>query len=146
MSAKDLRGRHAYFSGYVKTEGADTGATLWLFISDKNGKELPNTDVKSNPIRGSTDWKKYEISAQIPKESALLHLGFSLDGKGKAWVDDVELQAGEDGKSSAKRRSVAKLDFEKTVAEAEPPSPKDPNKRVGKTAAKKPMNLDFEAE
>ena len=141
----EVKGDKVYLSGYVKTKNADTGAGLWISIVDRNGKEVSQTDMKQNPIRGTTDWKKYELSVALPKDSAFLDFGFTLQGKGKAWIDDAQLEVTEKDKPPANRRSIAKFDFEKTVAEAEKQGAHGPDGQKKGSIGDEPKNLDFES-
>lgn len=145
LKAAEIKAGKVYLSGYVKTKNADTGAGLWISVIDKDGRELRQTDMKQNPIRGTTDWKKCEVSAEMPEDSSYLHFGFTLQGKGDAWIDDAQLEVDEKDKPSTNRRSIAKFDFETTIAEAERPDARKSDDQKKHSIGEKPTNLDFES-
>ena len=45
-------------------------------------------------IKGTTDWKQYEITAKVPAAPGVLHIdpGFNLFGNGKIWIDDLKYE------------------------------------------------------
>src|SRR5436189_203026 len=55
----------------------------------KNAAALRNM-YNSGP-RGTTDWQRYEVTVDIPADATVIEFGMLLDGKGKAWFDDLEV-------------------------------------------------------
>ncbi|WP_133586644.1 hypothetical protein [Sphingobacterium yanglingense] len=54
--------------------------------------------MRSRGITGTTDWKEYEITLQLaPDKTEKILIGGLLVGKGKIWLDDLQLTI--DGKS-----------------------------------------------
>jgi len=75
--------------GYVKTEKVSDGwAGLWMRI-DPN---VSFDNMRERGIKGTTDWQKYEIILDLKPSSAQdIVIGGLLVGKGKMWVDNLEL-------------------------------------------------------
>ena len=78
-------------------------------------------------VRGTTDWKRYEVILDVPEDSTGISFGLMLIGGGSpahcgAWIDDVEL-----GLATA----------QDAVTQAQPPAP-------GPEVPKIPVNLSFE--
>jgi hypothetical protein len=46
--------------------------------------------MSRNPVT-SSEWKTYDIDANVPEEASGIAIGFLLFGPGSAWVDDVSL-------------------------------------------------------
>jgi hypothetical protein len=46
--------------------------------------------MQDRAIEGTIDWKKYEIVLDVPEGSVDIAFGILLDGKGQAWVDDLQ--------------------------------------------------------
>lgn len=82
-------GEKITLSGYIKTENVTDGyAGLWLRI-DPN---IAFDNMGSNGIKGTTDWKKYEITlAMDPKLTKQIVVGGLLVGKGKMWIDNLSI-------------------------------------------------------
>ena len=64
---------------------------MWLLFdrADNSVAFLENTD--SRPVV-SSEWKNYDIEADVPEDIARIALGVMLFGPGTAWVDDVSLE------------------------------------------------------
>src|SRR3954447_19108622 len=53
--------------------------------------------MQEKPIKGTTDWRKYELVVDVPNDSAGVFYGLLLiGGRGKAWIDDVVLETVDD--------------------------------------------------
>ena len=46
----------------------------------------------ARPMRGTMDWKRYEVVADVPAEAQSIAAGFVLMGDGKVWIDDVQTE------------------------------------------------------
>jgi hypothetical protein len=46
--------------------------------------------MQNRPIKGTTDWKKYDIVVDVPATSLGIAFGLLLAGQGQAWVDDIQ--------------------------------------------------------
>jgi hypothetical protein len=117
ISPDPFRGKRVRYSGYVRTKNVAGSAGLWMRVDgSEQGRSLSFDNMMDRGIVGTSDWKKYEIVLDVPKEATAIYFGMLVSGKGTAWVDD--------------------LHFEKVA----PDTPvTDPNKR--ETAG----NMDFEA-
>jgi hypothetical protein len=94
ISPDAFRGQRVRLSGYVKTDKVEgDGAVLWMRVDGpQQGKILSFDNMADRSIVGTTDWKKYEIVLDVPKEAATIVFGLLLPGKGTAWVDDLKLE------------------------------------------------------
>jgi hypothetical protein len=60
---------------------------------DGLNKELLAFDNMGNrPIKGNTDWKLYEVVLDIPENTNKIAFGALLDGTGKVWIDDYNME------------------------------------------------------
>jgi hypothetical protein len=73
-------------SAWVRTENADS-AQLWLRLDSAKGM-VGFDNMNNRPVRGTVDWKKYEIVLDVPANTVNVAFGVFLAGKGQAWVDD----------------------------------------------------------
>jgi hypothetical protein len=89
-----FRGQRVRYSGFVRTakvEGAGVG--LWMRVDGpQEGKTLAFDNMLDRSIVGSTDWKKYEIVLDVPKEATAICFGMLVAGKGTAWVDALKFE------------------------------------------------------
>ncbi|WP_185208858.1 S41 family peptidase [Chryseobacterium sp. C3] len=87
-------GRKITLSGYLKTENVTDGfAGLWMRIDP----EVAFNNMQNVGLKGTNDWKKYEITLNMsPENTQQIVIGALLSGKGKIWVDDLKVSI--DGK------------------------------------------------
>jgi hypothetical protein len=61
-------------------------------VDGPNQKLLGFDNMDTWPVKGSTEWSKYEIVVDVPTESIGLAYGSFLNGNGTSWVASVELE------------------------------------------------------
>ena len=88
-------GRKITFSGAIKTKDLEGFAGLWWRADGPNGA-LAFDNMQTRAAKGTTDWKRYEIVLDIPRETVNINFGVLMPGKGSAWFDDLQLEI--DGK------------------------------------------------
>jgi hypothetical protein len=76
----------------IRVEGTGTRAQMWLRLdrADNSMAFLENMDAR--PITSPT-WNTYDIETDVASDVDRIVLGVMLFGPGKAWVDDVTLEA-----------------------------------------------------
>jgi RNA polymerase sigma factor (sigma-70 family) len=131
FKADRFRGRRLRMTAYVKSRDVENSAGLWMRVegSDGKGNYSVSSDLMRTRIKGTTDWKQYEVVLDVPKEgAAAIYFGVMLAGKGQVWADDFKFEAvGEDVKTTGGRVETGK-------------APGGPLKRLPTD----PRNLDFE--
>jgi len=81
-------------SAWVKTEDTKY-CGLWFRVDgSKHDPTKPlAVDVMSNrPIRGTTDWQKYEIVLDVPADAGDIAFGAHVSGTGTLWVNDFRFE------------------------------------------------------
>jgi hypothetical protein len=129
FKADDYRGKRVAMSAWMKTKDAESG-NFWLRI-DGVDTSLGFDNMFNRAVRGTTEWKEYEIVLDVPEEAVNIAFGAFVAGKGQAWVDDFSFKVvGETALSGAK------------------PTPEQVKAKELAGSAKKhprkPVNLDFE--
>jgi hypothetical protein len=117
FKANDYRHKRLRFSSMVKSEGIAGWAGLWMRVDGPN-KGLSFDNMENRPIKGTTDWQKYEVVLDAPETSVYIAFGILLEGKGQAWLSDVHFEeVGTDipvtGSSREYPDKPANLDFAK---------------------------------
>ena len=65
-SPEKYAGKRVRMTGYMKSKDVAESAGFWFRIDAKGSKEPSNFDnMNSRPIKGTTDWKKYEIVLSV---------------------------------------------------------------------------------
>lgn len=84
--ADDYRGKRQRLSAWMSTEKADS-AQLWLRLdSAKSTVGFDNMDNRA--VTGTTGWKKYELTLDVPAATVKIAFGVIVSGQGQVWVDD----------------------------------------------------------
>ncbi len=84
-------GKEIELRGFLKLQDVSDGfAGLWLRI-DAEGRALQFDNMQSRMISGTSDWTAYSVKLPLPAEGQSIVFGALLTGKGKIWVDDLEL-------------------------------------------------------
>lgn len=101
-------GKEITLTGHIKTENISDGyAGLWMRI-DPN---IAFDNMKSSGITGTNDWEKYSITLTLDqKNTKQIVIGGMLAGKGKMWLDDLQLTI--DGKDIGTLEPVKTLEQE----------------------------------
>ena len=85
-------GKIARLSGWIKTKDAsDHGAGLTINVS-RSGYSVGQNYMADAPIKGTTNWTRYEITVPVPAGASRVEVGVMLRGKGSVWFDDAELE------------------------------------------------------
>jgi hypothetical protein len=87
IKSRNYRNTKIKISAYVKSENIENEAHLILYCLKSN-----NRNTLSKKIKGTKDWTKYEIIADVPNTSIPITFGVFLNGTGKIWVDDFSIE------------------------------------------------------
>ncbi|MFC1463077.1 hypothetical protein ACFLQU_05680 [Verrucomicrobiota bacterium] len=89
FSAKQYVGKRVRMSAFIKAKRIEGWTGLWMRVDGK-GKEnfsLSFDNMQTRPIKGTVDWKKYQIVLDVPDKSKSISFGIVLSGSGQAWLD-----------------------------------------------------------
>lgn len=115
--ADDYRGKRVRMSAYIKSEKIEGWAGMWMRIDGPESKTLSFDNMADRPIKGTTNWGKYEVVLDVPGNSEYIAFGILLRGKGQAWIDDIQFEiVGSDVKTTGNENKYPKrpinLNFE----------------------------------
>lgn len=90
-------GKRVRMSGMIKTKDVSDWAGFWFRIDGANTEKTLGFDnmhdgKKDRSIKGTTDWKKYEIVLDVPSKSTNLAYGALLCGTGQIWFDTISFE------------------------------------------------------
>ncbi len=92
FKADYYRNKRMRLSATVKSVGLEGWAGLWMRIDGPEEKVLGFDNMQNRPIKGATDWQKYEVVLDVPQESVHIAFGILLEGKGQVWLSDVRFE------------------------------------------------------
>ena len=93
--ADDYRGQKIRVSGYVKAEGVEGWAALWVRVDGKyqvSYLDRMQDGLVFSVVEGSTNWERREIVLDVPEDGKSIAFGISLEGTGQVWLDDVQFK------------------------------------------------------
>jgi len=90
FKADDYHGKRVRMSAWLRSENADS-AQLWLRL-DAARSMLGFDNMENRGVKGTSDWKKYEITLDVPANTINIAFGAMVVGKGLAWVDDFNFE------------------------------------------------------
>ena len=103
----NFEGGQIKLTGYIKTENVSSGhAGVWMRLDPNIGADI----MEDKGITGTTDWKKYEITLDLTRETESITIGGILVGKGKMWVDDLEITINGNPIEEAKQKEPSLAD------------------------------------
>lgn len=114
FTPQDYLGKKVKLSGYIKALNIDKWAGMWMRVDGDNSnphkRSLSFDNMQDRPIKGTVDWKKYEIILDVPEESVLIAYGVLLDGPGSVWLDNFEFEIIDEGSNTTGSGKAFKLE------------------------------------
>jgi hypothetical protein len=93
FKANDYLNKRMRFSAFMKSEGIEAWAGLWMRIDGPRPQSpLGFDNMENRPIKGTTNWHKYEVVLDVPQESVAIAFGILLTGKGQVWLSEVQFE------------------------------------------------------
>jgi erythromycin esterase-like protein len=86
FKADDYRGKRVRMSAWMRSENADS-AQLWFRLDGAKGMQGFD-NMGNRAVKGTSDWKKYELTLDVSAATVNVGFGAMVVGKGQAWVDD----------------------------------------------------------
>ena len=90
--AAPWHGQRVRVSGYIKTENLVGWAGLSVIVTTLDGHDYAADNMAGRPIRGTTDWKRYESVVDVSPRASTIMLGVCLCNTGKVWADGFTIQ------------------------------------------------------
>lgn len=92
IDAKKYRGKRLRFRIWIKNKNIRGYVGAWMRIDGANNKPLSFDNMQNRPIRGSSDWKQYDIVLDVSHKASHVAFGVLISGIGQVWMDDMKLE------------------------------------------------------
>lgn len=93
VDAGAYTGERIRFSAYVRTQGVNEGAALWMRVDDRAGTTLSFDNMSRRGwIRGTSGWASHAVVLDVPGNAGAIAFGVLLAGSGEVWIDDATLE------------------------------------------------------
>jgi hypothetical protein len=114
-------GKRVKMSGFIKSKNVDGWAGFWFRVDQSGSQQsLAFDNMYDRAIRGTTDWKKYEIVLDVSSKASNLAYGVLLNGTGQVWFENLKFEVVDGSISSTDVKSKliepsepTNLDFQK---------------------------------
>ena len=95
--AAGARGRRLRLSASIKSEDVTAWAGLWMRVdgaapANGRGEMLAFDNMQDRPIRGTTDWRQYQVVLDVPEAAENLAFGVLLAGTGQVWFKNLSVE------------------------------------------------------
>ncbi len=93
MKVGEYAGKRVRMSGYMKSSNLYDWAGFWMRVDAADTQEPLSFDSMQNrAVKGSSDWKKYDIVLDVPSAASKIAYGALVSGGGQIWFDDVRFE------------------------------------------------------
>ena len=94
VQARPFHGKRLRLSANVRTQGLTGWAGLWMRVdSDRgDGSHLAFDNMEDRAIRGTTEWRRYEVVLDVEPGAHAVAFGILTSGEGETEVHDVRLE------------------------------------------------------
>ncbi len=102
-------------TGYMKSKDVKTWAGFWLRVDQENSKQSLSFDnMQDRAIKGTTEWKKYEIVLDVPKNASNIAFGALLSSTGQIWFEKFKFEIVDNSvPQTGRNKDEPNLDFKK---------------------------------
>lgn len=106
IRAEQYRGKRVRLSGFVNSQEVVGWAGLWMRVDQ--GKDMVVLDnMEDRPIKGTTNWQRYDVVLDIPQNATGISFGILLAGTGEVWLSSTKFDVVEvDVPTSASEKTI----------------------------------------
>jgi hypothetical protein len=86
-------GKKIKMTAWMKSNEVASWAGFWLRVDQAGAnKSLSFDNIHDRSIKGTTEWKKYEIVLSVPASATNIAFGALLDRTGQIWFDEINFE------------------------------------------------------
>jgi hypothetical protein len=91
FSASKYAGQRIRLSASVKSDEVSDWAGLWMRV-DVNSRPFVIDNMQNRAIKGSLDWREYQVVLDVPKDATNVAFGILLSKSGMVWLNNVRFE------------------------------------------------------
>lgn len=91
LPPEPLKKKKLTFASWIRTEDVGQFAGVWLRCDGPEGQVKAFNNMNAIGPKGTTPWKRYEFSFDVPEDVVNVNFGALIIGGGAAWFDDWEI-------------------------------------------------------
>ena len=89
------KGASYAMSAYVRTRGMRDGSGAYISLNFFSGNERIGYKDSTTKLMGDSDWQRVTTTAVVPDGASEVRALLVVNGHGKAWFDDVQVELGD---------------------------------------------------
>lgn len=102
LPAAAFAGDMVRLSGWIKVAGHTSGqASLWMQVRGLSGTGQAFDNMAARSPHGDTGWQPFDIALPVTSQAATIAFGVLFSGAGKAWFDDLRIEAAGAGSAAS---------------------------------------------
>ncbi len=95
--ADDYAGKRVRLSAMLKSENVANWAGLWMRVDKSTGassspKMVAFDNMQDRPVKGTEDWKNYQVVLDVPVDATGISFGLLLNGSGNVLLSNVKIE------------------------------------------------------
>ena len=91
FSASKYAGQRIRLSASVKSDEVSDWAGLWMRV-DVNSRPFVIDNMANRSIKGSVDWREYQVVLDVPKDATNVAFGILPSKSGMVWLNNVRFE------------------------------------------------------
>lgn len=92
FKADSYRAERRRLSAYIRAEVVENWAGLWMRVDGPHDETLALDNMGQRPIKGTVNWRNYQVVLDVPGDVQYIAFGVLLDGPGRIWIDEVRFE------------------------------------------------------
>ncbi len=76
----------------LRTKDVDGWAGAWMRVDGENKSSLAFDNMQDRPLKGTTDWARYDVVLDVADNAAAVAFGALLGGRGQLWMADARFE------------------------------------------------------
>ena len=95
--ADSYTGKRVRLSAMLKSENVANWAVLWMRVDKSTGassspKMVAFDNMQDRPVKGTEDWKNYQVVLDVPVDATGISFGLLLNGSGNVLLSNVRIE------------------------------------------------------
>lgn len=94
FKGEEYLGKRIRFNAYVKSvgiDGSESWAGLWVRV-DKGTKSVAFDNMQNRSVKGTSDWRNYEVVLDVPADATGVCFGILLSESGSVWINGAKFE------------------------------------------------------
>jgi hypothetical protein len=95
--ADNYAGKRVRYSAMLKSENVASWAGIWMRVDKTTGassspKMVAFDNMQDRPVKGTEDWKNYQVVLDVPADATGISFGLLLNGSGNVLLSNVRIE------------------------------------------------------